>query len=303
MFSQMTFEGMYNATSSQVSAGGVTRSVLPDGQMTARHGQEVALASRFLPLEGEKEQQTSVISGQNFSDLSGSAALQSFFGEQVASKDALSWLDAVCADLEGAGYAAGAADLCAAGVGAPHIRQRLYWCALKPEDTGDYYIPVADPNSTGQLPWERNHPPMGYWEAVAAGSISGQSVADSAGLEHQRGLPEFRETGSQKTKRPPEVVAGFCTTGGMGHPDNAGLERRRGSQCADELHTWARMLENFWGSAGWIACRDNKCRPAQPGIFPLAYGVPNRVVKLRGYGNAIVPQVAQVFIETVMEGL
>jgi DNA (cytosine-5)-methyltransferase 1 len=31
--------------------------------------------------------------------------------------------------LEGAGYAVGAADLCAAGVGAPHIRQRLYWVA------------------------------------------------------------------------------------------------------------------------------------------------------------------------------
>src|SRR5208282_2770454 len=51
------------------------------------------------------------------------------FGEQVASKDGLAWLDVVSADLEGAGYAIGAADLCAAGVGAPHIRQRLYFVA------------------------------------------------------------------------------------------------------------------------------------------------------------------------------
>jgi DNA (cytosine-5)-methyltransferase 1 len=29
--------------------------------------------------------------------------------------------------MEGMGYAAAAADLCVAGVGAPHIRQRLYW--------------------------------------------------------------------------------------------------------------------------------------------------------------------------------
>ena len=36
-------------------------------------------------------------------------------GEQVASPDALRWLDLVSADLEGAGYAVGAADLCAAG--------------------------------------------------------------------------------------------------------------------------------------------------------------------------------------------
>ena len=51
------------------------------------------------------------------------------FGEQVASNDGLAWLDVVSADLEGAGYAVGAADLCAAGVGAPHIRQRLYFVA------------------------------------------------------------------------------------------------------------------------------------------------------------------------------
>lgn len=43
------------------------------------------------------------------------------FGEQVASKDGLAWLDLVRTDLEATGYAAGAADLCAAGIGAPHI--------------------------------------------------------------------------------------------------------------------------------------------------------------------------------------
>jgi len=51
------------------------------------------------------------------------------FGEQVASADGRAWLDAVSIDLEGLGYAIGSADLCAAGVGAPHIRQRLYWVA------------------------------------------------------------------------------------------------------------------------------------------------------------------------------
>jgi DNA (cytosine-5)-methyltransferase 1 len=50
-------------------------------------------------------------------------------GEQVAGKDARGWLAAVRTDLEGAGYAVGAADLCAAGAGAAHIRQRLYWVA------------------------------------------------------------------------------------------------------------------------------------------------------------------------------
>lgn len=51
------------------------------------------------------------------------------FGEQVASTHGLAWFDLVSADLESAGYACGAIDTCAAGFGAPHIRQRLYWVA------------------------------------------------------------------------------------------------------------------------------------------------------------------------------
>ena len=49
------------------------------------------------------------------------------YGEQVASADGRAWLARVFADLEDARYAAAGADLCAAGVTAPHIRQRLYW--------------------------------------------------------------------------------------------------------------------------------------------------------------------------------
>lgn len=54
-------------------------------------------------------------------------------GEQTAGPDGLRWLDLVSSDLEGAGYAFGAADLCAAGVAAPHIRQRLYFVAYADE--------------------------------------------------------------------------------------------------------------------------------------------------------------------------
>ncbi|WP_225617170.1 MULTISPECIES: DNA cytosine methyltransferase [unclassified Pseudomonas] len=48
------------------------------------------------------------------------------FGEQVASKAGLAWFDLVQADMEGAGYACWAFDICSAGVGAPHLRQRLW---------------------------------------------------------------------------------------------------------------------------------------------------------------------------------
>jgi DNA (cytosine-5)-methyltransferase 1 len=60
-------------------------------------------------------------------DLVAKCAPAIVFGEQVASKDGFTWLAGIRADLEATGYVVGAADLCAAGVAAPHIRQRIYW--------------------------------------------------------------------------------------------------------------------------------------------------------------------------------
>ncbi|MBT1426893.1 DNA cytosine methyltransferase [Dickeya dianthicola] len=51
------------------------------------------------------------------------------FGEQVASSDGRAWFDTVQNDMENVDYACAALDLCAAGVGAPHVRQRLFWVA------------------------------------------------------------------------------------------------------------------------------------------------------------------------------
>ncbi|HUX16649.1 MAG TPA: DNA cytosine methyltransferase [Phycisphaerae bacterium] len=51
------------------------------------------------------------------------------FGEQVEGAIRKDWLDGVCADLEGEGYACGSAVLPAACLESPHMRHRLYWLA------------------------------------------------------------------------------------------------------------------------------------------------------------------------------
>ena len=60
---------------------------------------------------------------------------------------------------------------------------------------------------------------------------------------------------------------------------------------------------SFWTDSQLAHCRDGKTRrvPTEPAFFPLAHGVPARVVRLRGYGNAIVPQCAAEFIAAYCE--
>lgn len=97
-----------------------------------------------------------------FAELIRACKPPTVFGEQVASKAGRGWLAGVFADLEGMGYSRAGADLCAAGVGAPHIRQRLFWVADSIRKRGRGRKPAgehavdADPRSQKARPgWLR----------------------------------------------------------------------------------------------------------------------------------------------------
>jgi len=66
-------------------------------------------------------------------------------------------------------------------------------------------------------------------------------------------------------------------------------------------HAGCSSATGFWANCDWLPCRDGKCRPVEPGTFPLAHGSTARVGRLRAYGNAIVPQAAQALIEAYLE--
>jgi DNA (cytosine-5)-methyltransferase 1 len=56
------------------------------------------------------------------------------YGEQVSDKGGPAWIDLVCTDMEGSGYAIGALVAPAACVGAPHMRHRTYFMAYNDRD-------------------------------------------------------------------------------------------------------------------------------------------------------------------------
>jgi DNA (cytosine-5)-methyltransferase 1 len=120
------------------------------------------------------------------------------FGEQVPDAIRYGWLDTVYDDLEAEGYAVGAAVLPACSVGAPHLRDRIYFLA---DASGKWGQPV--------------------W---------GQQFAE--GCAKEGAIPQ-----------------------------------------------WA----------------------AEPGVARMVDGVRDRMALVRGYGNAIVPQVAAEVIRAFME--
>jgi len=216
------------------------------------------------------------------------------FGEQVTSKDGLAWLDAVYADLEGAGYAVGAVDLCAAGVGAPHIRQRLFFVA---ERLGD-----------GQREGLEGHAGHGDGDGGRSHATGPATEASAVGgLEHgTRDRREPRGTGTDG-----RCAARGRRVGGLGDADRPRLAtrivepERDGSRSTEParagLHGDPGPTNGHWRDADWLYCRDARWRPVEPGTFPLAHGAPQRVGRLRGYGNAIVAQAAAEVIRAYME--
>lgn len=237
----------------------------------------------------------------HFIDLVRAARPAVLFGEQVASAAVFgrvagkakrdptkapdwAWLDDLSDRLEAAHYAVGASDIPAAGIGAPHIRQRTFFgaCDLR-------FAPsrVDDNEPQGWAGGELRSRGKGIEPGPCGGrakpdcssSLGGLVNGIGAGLEgHGRDGRDRNEPGWDNSE--PNGSAGAAMPScGMGH--NSGPS----------------PLDGFWANADWLGCRDGKWRPVEPGTFPLADGLSGRVGQLRGYGNAINPWAAKEFIE------
>lgn len=218
-----------------------------------------------------------------FFDLIRQCRPEHVFGEQVASAIGHGWLDGVSADLEAEGYACGAIVLGAHSVNSPHQRQRLYW--------------VAKSNNF-QCSQLSNTKCQGSKQRPANGSsVSRMGDSVPLGREGFGNFPSREQAVESKPRfksRPGRLVlpdSDRCSAGshaatpaGYGNPSDAA---------------------GFWSDFQLVHCRDGKTRriPTEPAFFPLAHGVSARVVRLRGYGNAIVPQVAAEFIKAYTEAI
>lgn len=190
------------------------------------------------------------------------------FGEQVAAAITKSWMCDLQTHMEGEDYAVGFAVLPACSVGAPHKRDRLFFGAHRLAHTRS----ITDNKRREYAQYRRQNETEQTGLGRCDGGVAESMRAERDGERLQRPGEGNQAQGSRTTAKP---------TG-------------RGDTYATNSH------HGFWSDADWLGCRDGKFRPVEPGTFPLANGIPARVGRLRGYGNAIVPQVAAEFIKAFM---
>ena len=110
------------------------------------------------------------------------------FGEQVEAAIRHGWLDLVQTDLEGEDYACGAVGIPAAGVGAPHIRQRLWFVA---HAANNGHFAANGLRKKIESPWKAGSHSVGQF--ARGGDNSGLADADSGrydGRAATAGQPE-----------------------------------------------------------------------------------------------------------------
>jgi DNA (cytosine-5)-methyltransferase 1 len=210
-------------------------------------------------------------------------------GENVAGIIGLA-LDQVCSDLEACGYEVEPIIIPACGVDAPHRRDRV-WIMGNAKFNGH----SASQKRSGLLhKSEEQTRQIEKWKSSGA-SCSPQNVADSK-CDAEGSAYRQDERESQRGRQNQNIIERNEVGSNLadGGKDVAYTNGGQFSQCesqGQQIQMPCQSGERVCG-VRWLA---------EPGLGRLANGIPNRVAKLKGLGNAIVPQVAYQIIKGIRE--
>lgn len=202
-------------------------------------------------------------------------------GEQVAAAVGKHWLDRAGSDLEGIGYACGAAVVPACAVDAPHRRDRL-WFVAHP-DTSER---GADMAARHQFDGSEARRIEGSGDVAERGA---RLVADASCERRATGWNDDAEHDGTVAASTSEISRARA----MAYPHGG------------NSFWWSGPLQVGWNSIEGQTSPGGDGQRTQwrikPGLPLLADGVPDRVGRLCAYGNAIVPQVAAEIIGAYLD--
>lgn len=266
----------------------------------------------------------------HFLDLVRECGFDTIIGEQVESAIRHGWLDDLHTEMEAQGYAVGHCVLGAHSAGSFHQRQRLYWVAKS----------VANPSSTqfgsgtkvdSVLSGMRENRQISHnTDRPSETHIVSMAHASRERLQRHRGFEQVAVSQMREGEKR------YFAESGMGNAEHDGqlASPFTGSNaetvCNSKTRANSPSESKGAGSSGivsedieWLYCRDNKYRAVKSGLKPLVdgsaegvgysgdpsqpidadYSAEARVMRLKGYGNAIQAGTAQMFIEAFMEAV
>lgn len=226
----------------------------------------------------------------HFLDLVRECNFDTIIGEQVESAIRHGWLDDLHTEMDAQGYAVGHCVLGAHSAGSFHQRQRLYWVAKK----------------------SMAHAYGGRLSGQGEVARSSDSTADKDWQEHR--VINDSSRGMGNTQHDGQLASPF--TGSDAETVRNGTTRANSTSESKGAGSPALIS----GDIEWLYCRDNKYRAIKSGLKPLVngtapgvgysgdpsqpinadYSAEARVMRLKGYGNAIQAGTAQMFIEAFM---
>ena len=190
----------------------------------------------------------------------------------------------VLGDLAQCGYDAEWQVLSAAGVGAPHLRRRIFILAHAMRGSGS--------TESGEQQGERSKVVDSSGQGNVADTLSTrkrrnerkekaqENVGKMANTKSQRSVLGRIRSGEEKTHSEPIERSHIQNTqcDGLEEPRDSGIQGRKADPITD---------------ASWWA--------TEPDVGRVAHGVPSRVDRLKCLGNAVVPQVAQKIGEMILK--
>ena len=211
-------------------------------------------------------------------------------GENVAGHISMG-LDDVLTDLEGAGYTVRTFIIPAVAVDAKHRRDRLWIvahteCTGTRDQTGEAGIQERRSSATGAAGLRQGH----------GTAVSDRIDATGETMAHTQSIRKHREYGNDIGKKRKNRIRNDkpnCCRKDVANPiGKRGCSRN--SPRRDAIHADSCRKTFRHGSNGerWTV---------EPGVGRVAHGIPKRVDRLKGLGNAVVPQIPEIIGYAILE--